>query len=735
MMQESALKGRSRDETETWLLGVLEQEDLPLQEILAALRYHGSAGFDRRVDGWAELVQEALQAAGDRKGLLALLALRSSWRPDSRDFAEPCKSAIEKVFTTRMDKVLLAHCRFDQLPASEAIRRFQLLTSLEKGTLCREKTWGFGVVRRLDDFYKRITIDFDTKRGHEMAFEYAAEVLEILPAGHLLVRLHEDEAAMRKMAVDAPGKLVRLALESYGPLTVDALQERLVDTVVAAGDWKSFWTQARKALKQDPLIFVPPKRSEPLLVLESVGNHMSETFDAFSALRVPQEILKKLDELESAGLLATADPEHLEQVSDRLAFAVWGAGTKEPVVTARALLTAERLHLTGGWETRSGNPVDVAESYRHLLKPGLLKAVLCQLPARMTEPFLARVFALHADLVALHLPDLLPELPVPVLPDAIRHLAQSGNEGLVQGVLAQRLAEKTAGPALVYWLLKEPHESQWRAGMDETELLWQGLDALAHPAMGDQLRAQHLLRALYETPEWIRSELALLRPEQREVFLMKLMQSTGWDEAGRRAVVANVVKAHPELAEAMRKDQDADSGKRARRRMTSWRSFRERQDQFRKLMEVEIPENAKEIAVARSYGDLRENAEYKYAKEHQRILYLRRDEMEQDLERVQGTDFTGFATDCAGMGTAVTIERPDGRKERYCILGEWDRDEGLGIISSLSKLAQALEGHKAGDEVMVPSETGPERCKILSLSEPGDEVQAWLRGGQGGSEA
>ena len=100
--------------------------------------------------------------------------------------------------------------------------------------------------------------------------------------------------------------------------------------------------------------------------------------------------------------------------------------------------------------------------------------------------------------------------------------------------------------------------------------------------------------------------------------------------------------------------------------------------------------------------------------------------MEQDLESVQGTDFSGFATDRAGMGTVVTVERPGGAVERYCVLGEWDRDEALGIISSLSRLAQALEGHAAGDTVALPGDPSAAVSRVLSVEALGEAEKAWL---------
>lgn len=718
---------RSRDETESWLLGALEEERLPLQEMMEALRHHGSAGFDRRVDGWAELLQDRLIELEDRDGLLALLALRCEWRAGKGDFSSECKKAVRQVFTKRFEKCLVKNAGFAEQSAEEAIRRLCVLVSLKKGTLCREDTWGFGVVQRVDDFYEKVTIDFETKPQHEMALSYAAEKLEILSDDHILVLLHKDRAAVVNMVDSNAGGLVRLVLSSFGSLPVDGVQERLVGTVLEEKQWKSFWTKARKDLHADPLVYLPPKRSEPLRLLESADDHLDEQFTALEALRVPEEILKKVDELEAAKLLAEASGSHLAVVSDRLAFAVWGAGEKEPVLMARSLLTAERLDLCKGWEGHEARSVDPVDMYRRLTKPDLLLSVLTQLPARMMGAFLDRVFALHHELLLLNLPDLLTALPVNVLPEVVKRLDAGGNGDVVRETIERCLADKKAGPAVVYWLLKEPRDSVWRAGLDETELLWQGVDVLARPAAGDMLRAQHMVRALFEDASWMENELAQLQPEQREVFLLKFIQAPGWDESGRRAVVAIVVKAYPELATVMQRSSGIEE-KTIRKRMTSWRSYRERQEQFRKLMEEDIPENAREIAVARSYGDLRENAEYKYAKEHQRILYLRRDEMEQDLELVQGTDFGGFVADRAGMGTVVVVRRPDGREDRYCILGEWDRDEKLGIISSLSQLAKTLEGHSAGDEVDLPGENEKEKCQVVSVEGLGDAEKAWLDG-------
>ena len=153
-------------------------------------------------------------------------------------------------------------------------------------------------------------------------------------------------------------------------------------------------------------------------------------------------------------------------------------------------------------------------------------------------------------------------------------------------------------------------------------------------------------------------------------------------------------------------------------------------EQLRKIVEIDIPKNSKEIGIARSYGDLRENSEYKAAKEHQNILMRRQEEYEADLQQVQGTDFSAFVAEVAGVGTSVHIKDSAGAEERYNILGEWDGDEELSIISSKSALAQALTGHKAGDDVVIPEVTGEKKAKILEVTRLSDAVRKWATGAQ-----
>jgi transcription elongation GreA/GreB family factor len=134
-------------------------------------------------------------------------------------------------------------------------------------------------------------------------------------------------------------------------------------------------------------------------------------------------------------------------------------------------------------------------------------------------------------------------------------------------------------------------------------------------------------------------------------------------------------------------------------------------------VQKKIPANSKEIAIARSYGDLRENHEYKAAKEMQKILMRRKGELERDLVRARGTDFANVRTDVVGPGTKVQVtELGGGQKETYTICGAWDSEPEQQIVSYLTPLAQSLLNKKVGEEVEFEMDGQKKRYRIDSIA-------------------
>jgi transcription elongation GreA/GreB family factor len=114
---------------------------------------------------------------------------------------------------------------------------------------------------------------------------------------------------------------------------------------------------------------------------------------------------------------------------------------------------------------------------------------------------------------------------------------------------------------------------------------------------------------------------------------------------------------------------------------------------------------------------LRENHEYKAAKEMQKILMRRKTELESQLVRARGSDFANPRTDVVSVGTIVAVtDLEQNNAEHYTILGAWDSDPEKGVISYLTPVAQSLLNHKAAEEIEVPGDGAKKRYRIDSIA-------------------
>ena len=134
--------------------------------------------------------------------------------------------------------------------------------------------------------------------------------------------------------------------------------------------------------------------------------------------------------------------------------------------------------------------------------------------------------------------------------------------------------------------------------------------------------------------------------------------------------------------------------------MVTAKMLEEKKAQIQKIQSEDIPANAKEIAEARAQGDLKENAEYKAAKEHQHYLNVTLSKLQEELNRAVVFDPTTITTAVISFSTTATLLNKDtGKDETYTILGPWESDPDKGIISYMSPFGNALMDHKAGDEL------------------------------------
>src|SRR5213595_3085022 len=145
----------------------------------------------------------------------------------------------------------------------------------------------------------------------------------------------------------------------------------------------------------------------------------------------------------------------------------------------------------------------------------------------------------------------------------------------------------------------------------------------------------------------------------------------------KRSLLARIVKSYPAVQSLISGDQT----KQESNLLVSWESLEKRKNEYHELVQKKIPANSKEIAIARSYGDLRENHEYKAAKEMQKLLMRRKSELETQLVRARGTDFANPKTDVVSIGTTVRLtDLTTNQAQQFMVLGAWDSDPEKGLV-------------------------------------------------------
>lgn len=140
------------------------------------------------------------------------------------------------------------------------------------------------------------------------------------------------------------------------------------------------------------------------------------------------------------------------------------------------------------------------------------------------------------------------------------------------------------------------------------------------------------------------------------------------------------------------------------------------ENELRLLKAEERPAIIRQIAEARSHGDLSENAEYHAARERQSFIEGRIAELEEIVASAEVIDPASLSGDHVKFGARVKLVDEETEKEAtYQIVGVYEADIKKGRLSVSSPLAKALIGKKKGDSVSVPAPGGDRSYEILSV--------------------
>ena len=137
-------------------------------------------------------------------------------------------------------------------------------------------------------------------------------------------------------------------------------------------------------------------------------------------------------------------------------------------------------------------------------------------------------------------------------------------------------------------------------------------------------------------------------------------------------------------------------------------------------LKVDLP---KEIQRARELGDLRENAEYKSAKERQDIVNARIAMLKKRVGEISMINLDRIPHDRAGFGSTVHLRDSKGETIVYQLVMPEEADAEKGTISTSSPIGRAILNKEEGDEVKVVAPNGSRTFELIKLITIHDEVE------------
>lgn len=157
-----------------------------------------------------------------------------------------------------------------------------------------------------------------------------------------------------------------------------------------------------------------------------------------------------------------------------------------------------------------------------------------------------------------------------------------------------------------------------------------------------------------------------------------------------------------------------------KKNILTYEGLRKLEDELQDLKVVQRREIAQKIKEAREQGDLSENAEYDAAKDEQRDIEARIEQIEKILKNAEVVLDEEVDLDKINIGCLVRVlDIEYGEEEEYKLVGSSEASSLQNKISNESPIGQALIGAKVGDIVDVEAPAGVIQYKVLSIHRAG----------------
>jgi transcription elongation factor GreA-like protein/transcription elongation GreA/GreB family factor len=571
-----------------------------------------------------------------------------------------------------------------------AIANFELLAHMKVGNFfLHTGGWGIGEVIDVSMLREQITLEFDNVSGNkEISFVNAFKTLLPVSKDHFLARRFGDAEAFEAFARENPLEVIRILLKDLGPKTASEIKDEICDLVIPEKDWTKWWQLARTKLKKDTFIESPENQKDSFRLRKTEVSH-EERIQKILASKPDTETL-----IESIYSFLRDFPGSIknESFKELLKTNITEVLSKKEISDTEELQLLFILQDLG--HEKASTLTDLISKYTHPEKIINEITVLAH-----KKRFLVELRNARPDWQTLFANVLLSIDQNPLRDYVLEELMKNKAEHLVKEKITSLIQTPTLSPNTFLWYFQKilsPDMDYPFANQQGYNSFFESFFVLLHKIEStathkELVKKMHsfLTSGRYANVRMIfeHSDIETIK----EVLLLctKCMTLTDHDIKILHSL-AEVV--HPSLAE-LRKDGSVEEHVV----WTTEEGYKKIKERIEQIATVETVENAKEIEIARSHGDLRENSEFKFALERRSRLQSELKFLSDQFKQMRILTKHDIQTDSVNVGTVVDLESSTGTKTTYTLLGPWDANPEKNILSFQSKIAKELLGLHVGN--------------------------------------
>ena len=581
----------------------------------------------------------------------------------------------------------------------EAINDFEKHIAFDVKHFVYHRSWGVGVIRKVEN--EKLIINFGKKFGiHEISLKMAVSALTPLANDHIWVlKATKSKEELVKLVKDDVIGTLKTIIKSFGnSCDFKRIKAELVPSILTTGEWTSWNTKAKKILESDSTFGVAPNdinqyivRDHKISQEEKYANEFKAQKQFFNRVDIIMKFINDETDKESElfaemynyfiGFIKT-----ITKVTDQVLasyLVVDKIGSILPEHTYACKYTFAQIY---------GDIEDPREMYKSLKDTK---------NTNIKESFLSKIKLLPnwADEYIKLFPTVLQE-------KLLNDLIDKGHTNKLQALVKLSFDDvKDFREAILYFFEKcqdkdwykesgVTYEKQLIALLQIIELTFREINNHVNSTENKKInkaatqllfKNDTLANYMFANDEDIVTKMYTLVDDIPDL-----------DQNLKAGLRSKILDKYPDYKFHTTEEKSVAP----RGMLVTIKKLEEKKAMLEQIQKVEIPANAKEIAEARAQGDLKENAEYKAAKEHQHFLNNQLQKLQDELNRAVIFDPTTVSSSIVSFATSVTLMNKDTNKEeKYTIFGPWESDPDNNVISYLSPFGNNLLDHKVGEEL------------------------------------